>query len=122
MRRSLLVPCLLLFFSAVARPGLATVADAAPAVSVANSAAAASEQASVETVQSVWDSLMQGNLQDLADIRAKADDLLARLPGLGAALNKSVNDIDEEFRKLAAIAQVSRSMPAEPMRMIASTP
>ena len=122
MRRSLLVPCLLLFFSAVARPGLATAADAAPAVSVANSAAAASEQASVETVQSVWDSLMQGNLQDLADIRAKADDLLARLPGLGAALNKSVNDIDEEFRKLAAIAQVSRSMPAEPMRMIASTP
>ena len=113
MRRSLLVPCLLLFFSAVARPGLATAADAAPAASVANSAAAASEQASVETVQSVWDSLMQGNLQDLADIRAKADDLLARLPGLGAALNKSVNDIDEEFRKLAAIAQVSRSMPAE---------
>lgn len=111
MRRPPLLPFLFLFLlllvPAAARPDTAA-ADAPP-----TAAAPAQNQAAVETVQNVWDSLMQGNLEDLADIRAKADELLARLPKLSAALTKEVNGIEEEFRKLAAIAQVSRNMPAE---------
>lgn len=109
MRRSFCVPCVLVLLLAAGSPGLTTARAAAPAASAASD----QNQASVETVQSVWDSLMQGNLQDLADIRAKADDLLTRLPGLSATLNNEVSGIEEEFRKLAAIAQVSRNMPAE---------
>ncbi|MCH5277581.1 MAG: mechanosensitive ion channel [Desulfovibrionaceae bacterium] len=109
MRRFLCAPCCLLIFLAAARPGPA-LADNGDATSPALSATG---QAAAETVQNVWDNLIQGNLQSLADIRARADELLTRLPSLDAALDASVRDIGEEFRKLAAIAQVSRAMPAE---------
>lgn len=76
-------------------------------------AAPAPDKDAVETVQNVWDSLMQGHLQDLAGIRAQATSLLTALPDQARILDPKVREMDEEFGKLAAIAQVSRNMPAE---------
>lgn len=108
--RRLLLPALLLIVFVSILPRAARSADAplpaAPAVS-------APDKDAVETVQNVWDSLMQGHLQDLAAIRTQATELLTALPHRAKALNASVRDMDDEFGKLAAIAQVSRNMPAE---------
>lgn len=114
MRRFLCIPWCLMLFLATALPGPALADSAADADTPAGAAAGSTPgQAAVETVQNVWDNLIQGNLRALADIRAKADELLARLPGLDSSLSASVGHIEEEFRKLSAIAQVSRNMPAE---------
>ena len=72
-----------------------------------------STQNSTESVQGVWDTLMQGTLEDLSDIRSQIAELQEKLPGLTSSLTTNVSNLTEEFRKLAAIAQVSRNMPAE---------
>lgn len=64
-------------------------------------------------VQSAWDSLLQGHMQNLAAIRSQAESLDANLPELASRLSKQSRGFREEFDKLYAVAQVSRNMPAE---------
>lgn len=73
----------------------------------------AADPGAERTVQHVWDSLLQGHLQNLADISAQASELADRLPGLTVRLSDEVRNIRAEFERLSAIAQVSRNMPAE---------
>lgn len=66
-----------------------------------------------QAVQSAWDSLLQGHMQNLASIRVRAETLNAELPEIASKVSKQARGLREEFDKLYAVAQVSRNMPAE---------
>lgn len=66
-----------------------------------------------EASQGIWEILLKNKLSELEAINSALDALQKRLPAASLELNATLGEIESEYRRLVAIASVSRRLPTE---------
>lgn len=111
---------LLLFFCLLCPPPLYGAPPAAPADPAASAPPVSPEEQQTppaaqpdETVQDIWEGIMSTRLKQLKRLQAEADAFQQILNEQASLAGKNSGRAHEEYEKLAAIAEISRNMPAE---------